>query len=338
VARGKVTPETFLRVSSNDYTAHLGLLMLAGRDVKLTPDKDGFSTIVGDHLDFHGLIKGDLIRGGLARPDLPAFAKMRECFDVSIEPNFQGGGEEVWQAAPLGTVFKQMHADGELLYRCFSDVLPQRTNLRLDRVNSVRGSYLSMLLGSGSNFWSNVLLAQAYSRIGTGRKVNARFVADPKDATKVTDFEPLALDAGVMGTVRKSMASTAEGEEGSTAKLISKAIKEQQVKFKQRGLKLTAICKTGTASRVPALKNGTGGQKEPARECAGFCLYLQVSDAKDNVLAALTSSTYLQDRGVTRDGGTHNSGVAVDLTNDFFPKLISWLEAQPGVAGVVATK
>lgn len=336
VARGEVTPETFLRVSSNDYTVHLGMLMLAGPNVKLS--RDGRSILPNNHLDIDHLVKGDQIRGGLLRADLPAFAKLRDCFEVGIEPNFQGGAEEGWQAAPLEKVFTQMHAEGELLYRCFSDVLPQRTNLRLDRVNSVRGSFLSMLLGSGSNYWSNVMLTQAYSRLGTQRKVVARFATEPKDNTKITDFEKLPLDPAVLGMVHKSMASTAEGADGSTATRISSAIRAQQAKFKQRGLKLIALCKTGTASRVASVRDANNRVIEPARECAAFCLYLEVRDAGDNVLAALTSSAYLQDRGVTRDGSPRNSAVAVDVTNDYFPKLIEWLESRPGVAAVVAKR
>lgn len=336
VARGMVTPDSFLRVSSNDYTAHLGLLMLAGRDVKLS--RDGLSIVPGNHLDFHDLVNRDQIRGGLARPDMPAFAKLRDCFDVSFEPDFQAGVEEGWNPAPLSKVFEQMKAEGELLYRCFNDVLPVRTNLRLDRITSVRGSFLSLLLGSGSNYWSNVTLAQAYSRLGTTRKVSARFVTEPKDATKITDFEKLPLDPGVVQTVHNSMASTAEGVEGSTATRISDVIKSQQAKFKSRGLKLIALCKTGTASRVPAVKNSAKQIITPARECAAFCLYLEVRDARGQPLAAVTAATYLQDRGVTTDGGPKNSGVAVDLTNDFLPRLISWLEARPGVAATVAKK
>ena len=276
--------------------------------------------------------------GGLARPDMPAFAKLRDCFDVSIEPDFQAGVEEGWNPGPLNKVFEQMKAEGELLYRCFNDVLPLRTNLRLDRITSVRGSFLSMLLGSGSNYWSNVTLAQAYSRLGTTRKVNARFVTEPKDTTKITDFEKLPLDPAVVQTVHNSLMSAAEGAEGSTATRISDAIKAQQAKFRARGQKLVALCKTGTASRVPAIKNSAKQVITPARECAAFCLYLEVRDARDQPLAALTAATYLQDRGATTDGGPKNSAVAVDLTNDFLPRLINWLETQPGVAAAVAKK
>ncbi len=336
VPRGDVTPETFLRVSSNDYTAHLGLAMLGGPNVKLS--RDGHTILPDNHLDFGGLVQRDKILGGLARKELPAFAKLRDCFDTGIEPNFQGGVEEGWQPAPLGGLFKSLHADGELMYRCFADVLPQRTNLRLDRINSVRGSFLSLLLGSGSNYWSNVILAQAYCRVGTGRKVVARFSKEKDDATKVTDFDKLPLDPVVIDMVHKSMMSTAEGANGSTAMIIAPAIRAAQTKFKQRGQRLIALCKTGTAGRVAAVRDKNGAELEPARECAAFCLYLEVRDAQDNILAALTSAAYLQDRGVTRDGSPRNSAVAVDLTNNYLPRLIAWLEGRPGVAAPQVAK
>jgi hypothetical protein len=283
-------------------------------------------------LDLSKHVQGDHINGVLDRDDLPAFRKLRDCFDVRLANNFQSKIGDEWESGPLSTVFTQMHADGELLYRHFADVLPQRTNLRLDSISSVRYQYLSILLGSGNNYWSNVMLTQAYSRLGTGRKVNARFVADAKSTTKLSDFPELPLDKNVIDMVHKAMRNTAEGAEGSTAKLIAQSVKAQQAKFAKRGLKLIALCKTGTAARVAAHDG------QPRRECAALCLYLEVRDANGNILAALTSSTYLQDRGTVEGGGPKNSGVAVDVTNDFFPKLITWLEAQPGVAGVVAVK
>ncbi|MFZ4593936.1 MAG: hypothetical protein ACOYOF_06745 [Verrucomicrobiaceae bacterium] len=337
VPRGMVTPESFLRVSSNDYTVHLGMLMLAGPNVQLA--RDGTKLLPNGHLELSHIIQGDTISGGLDRPDLTAFQKLRECFDVRLATNFQSKIGEDWDAGPLSSVFGEMHADGELLYRCFADVLPQRTNLRLDSIASVRYELISLLLGSGNNYWSNVMLTQAYSRLGTGHKVNARFAVDAKNAPKLTDTPKLPLDKTVVDMVHKGMRSTAEGADGSTATRISSGIRNAQSKFAKRGLKLIALCKTGTASRLGSVRDAAGNIIAPPRECAAFCLYIEVRDAKDNILAAVTSSTYLQDRGVTR-GNTdpRNSGVAVEVSNDFLPKLIGWLEAQPGVIDVVATR
>jgi hypothetical protein len=334
VPRGLVTPETFLTVSSNDYTAHLGMLMLAGPRVQLS--RDGQKLLPNGHLDLGELVQGDRIAGGLERSDLPAFEKLKDCFDVRLSTKFQSKAGEEWEAGPLASVFDQMHAEGELLYRCFSDVLPQRTNLRLDSISSIRYEYLSLLLGSGNNYWSNVMLTQAYSRLGTGRKVNARFAADAKANTQLSDFPELPLDKTVIGMVHKSMRNTAEGAEHGTAGRISPSIRSYQSKFAKRGLKLVALCKTGTAGRVPALRDRAGNQIAPARECAALCLYMEVRDAQDNILAAVTISTYLQDRGTVQGSGPHDSGVAVELTSDFLPKIISWLEAQPKVAAVRA--
>ncbi len=73
---------------------------------------------------------------------------------------------------------------------------------------------------------------------------------------------------------------------------------------------------------------------EEKRECAAFCLYLEVRDKSGTPVAALSSATYLQDRAATR-GKTdpQNSAVAVQLTADFMPELIAWARTpSPAIA------
>jgi hypothetical protein len=78
------------------------------------------------------------------------------------------------------------------------------------------------------------------------------------------------------------------------------------------------------------IKNGI--TLEDKRECAAFCLYLEVRDKSGTPVAALSTATYLQDRAATKgDTSPKNSAVAVQLTEDFFPELVAWLESQQGV-------
>jgi hypothetical protein len=218
-----------------------------------------------------------------------------------------------------------------LVYNSFSSVLPERANLQLDAVSSVRGKYTSMLLGSGTNYWSNLKLAEAYARLGTGRKVQARLTVDPKKETTLEDFEKLPLEDATLAKVHAGMQQCAEGVSGSTAERISDSIKAARTKFAAKGLTLFAICKTGTATRRSPVKKGNV-IVEDKRECAAFCLYLEVRDKSGTPVAALSTATYLQDRAATK-GGTSpkNSAVSVQLTEDFFPELVAWLESQPGV-------
>lgn len=351
----QVDSNGFLRMSSNDYTLHLGLLMFAKG---VTIGANGRPVFPGGKADFSGFIRGDTIPGGLDRADLPAFPKLAACYDVGLVQNMAAGPSEQWEAGVLAPMLKQigiqeavlkgeLTADEkdkeaakmrDLVYNSFSSVMPERANLQLDTVSTVRGKYTSMLLGSGTNYWSNLKLAEAYARLGTGRKIQARLTVDPKKETKLEDFEELPLKPETLAKVHSGMQQCAEGVSGSTAERISDSIRAARAKFATKGLKLFALCKTGTATRRGPIKKA-GIIIEDKRECAAFCLYLEVRDAKDTPVAALSAATYLQDRAATKGNSSpRNSAVAVQLTEDFFPELVAWLESQPGVKKAVAAK
>jgi cell division protein FtsI/penicillin-binding protein 2 len=348
----RVDSNGFLRMSSNDYTLHLGLLMLA-KDVKI--GANGKPIFPAGKADLSANFRGDTIPGGLDRPEVAAFPKLAACFDVGLTQDMAAGPVEQWEAGVLAPMLQQIGVEDEILkplpatvkmdgedddpktvmqslvYNSFSSVLPERANLQLDAVSSVRGKYTSMLLGSGTNYWSNLKLAEAYARLGTGRKVQARLTVDPKKETTLEDFEKLPLEDATLAKVHAGMQQCAEGVSGSTAERISDSIKAARTKFAAKGLTLFAICKTGTATRRSPVKKGNV-IVEDKRECAAFCLYLEVRDKSGTPVAALSTATYLQDRAATK-GGTSpkNSAVSVQLTEDFFPELVAWLESQPGV-------
>jgi cell division protein FtsI/penicillin-binding protein 2 len=348
----RVDANGFLRMSSNDYTLHLGLLMLA-KDVKI--GANGAPVFPAAKADLSTYFRGDTIPGGLAREDVRAFPKLAACYDVGLVQDMAAGPVEQWEAGVLAPMLRQIGIDDaslqtpsadeksgspaavmrELVYNHFSSVLPERANLQLDTVSSVRGKYTSMLLGSGTNYWSNLKLAEAYARLGTGRKVQARLAVDPKKDVSFADFPELPLAHDTLAKVHAGMQQCAEGVEGSTAERISDSIRAARKKFEAKGLKLFALAKTGTATRrAPVMKKGV--MIEDKRECAAFCLYLEVRDKSDTPVAALSTATYLQDRAATKGNTSpRNSAVAVQLTEDFFPELVAWLENQPGVKKAV---
>ena len=348
----RVDSNGFLRMSSNDYTLHLGLLMLA-KDVKI--GASGTPIFPSGKADLSSYFKGDTVPGGLDRPEVTAFPKLADCYDVGLTQNMAAGSIEQWEAGVLAPMLKQIGVENEILkplpmkpmgegeepdpkaemqslvYNSFSSVLPERANLQLDAVSSVRGKYTSMLLGSGTNYWSNLKLAEAYARLGTGKKIQARLTVDPKKETKLEDFPALPLESSTLAKVHAGMQQCAEGVEGSTASRISDSIKAARTKFAAKGLTLFALAKTGTATRRGAVKKA-GVITEDKRECAAFCLYLEVRDKSGTPVAALSTATYLQDRAATKGGSSpKNSAVAVQFTEDFFPELVAWLESQPGV-------
>lgn len=61
----------------------------------------------------------------------------------------------------------------------FSAVSPQVTNLALNTIEELRRDWVNLLLGGENSRWSNFQLAEAMSRLMTGRDVRGRLVASP---------------------------------------------------------------------------------------------------------------------------------------------------------------
>ena len=343
----------FLRMSSNDYTIHLGLLTLAGKP-KL--NMDGQPVTTSDGMDFSQFIRGDQIPGGLLRPDLPVFPKFAELFDIALATDFSEDTGARWDPGVLTTLLRQAGVPTEVfsatlpadasertkitalrdaLFNSFANILPEATNLHLDQINSVRGDYTSLLLGSGKNYWSNLKLAEAYARLGTGRRVRARIAVDPKDPAAAENFPELPIRPETLDLIYDGMEECANGVNGSTAERISDSLRLAREKYAKQGLTLRAICKTGTATRISTRRDRSGRILVPKRECAAFCLYLELTNKEGKITAAVSVATYLQDRAATKgDSAPRNSAVAVQLTEDFLPEVLAWLDRQPGPSKV----
>lgn len=54
---------------------------------------------------------------------------------------------------------------------------PERVNLGFNQITRVREDWVSLLLGGGNSSWTNLQLAEALSRLVTGREVEARLVS-----------------------------------------------------------------------------------------------------------------------------------------------------------------
>lgn len=343
---GRVDANGFLRMSSNDYTMHLGLLILAQG---VTVNNAGSPVYPTGRVNLADFFRNDTIPGGLSESSTQVFPKMRECYDVGLVVEAAHDPATEWETDFIAPMLQQLGlpkevtAKGpvrndaelkqlrEIFYNSFSTVLPKKANLDLPSVSTVRGRYASMLLGSGSNRWSNFKLAEAYARLGTGKKVVARLTVDPQKPVTLDSFPDLPLERPTLAKVHAGMQQCAEGGDLSTAARISSSIRQAREHFAAKGLALFAIAKTGTAMRQPAVVVG-GVVKQEKRECASLCLYLELRDSSGTPLAALSCATYLQDRAATRGNESPmNSAVAVQMTKDFFPELISWMESQSAV-------
>lgn len=307
-----VDPVAFLGQSSNAYTVSLYLLTLARAD-SFSLDRNGFVNAVGGKVDFSRHIQGDLIPHGLLSEDLPAHNKLADFFDIDLNTDYLLGKTTPFDRSFISPVLQQLEiGDDDPLPAEFQRVTPARTILNLQEIDVVRGELVSMLVGGYTNRWSNLKLAEAYSRIGTGRKVQARLLRDTK-AGKVPVFETMG-DRQVLGLVHEGL--TAAWKNG-TAERLRRQVDRENALLAAEGLRLKFLAKTGTARREKY-------------ECAAVAFYAEIQNSSGKPLSALATTIYLQDRADSR-GSAQNSAVAVELGAEVLPDLVHWLRRSPAV-------
>ncbi|MEM7697307.1 MAG: hypothetical protein AAF236_02755 [Verrucomicrobiota bacterium] len=306
-----VDPVRFLGSSSNAYTVCLYLLTLAdpqsfrvGSDGRVTPDR----------VDFSRHVRGDFLFN-LDSPQLRSHQVLADAFDIDLTADYIWEESDPRDPAFIQPLLDQLGLEPDIeIPRQFRSVTPARTVLNLPEVDIVRGELVSLLLGGGNNRWSNLKLAEAYARIGTGTKVEARLLKGPESEDSA-GFEAMP-NREVLGLVHQGM--TAAWQSG-TAVRISDEIRREASRLSSRGLTLKMICKTGTARRAKY-------------ECAAFAFYVEIHDQQSRPLAATATTVYLQDRAETiGNSRPRNSAVAVELASQFFPDIVAWMRRQPKV-------
>jgi hypothetical protein len=306
---------SFLEKSSNAYTVSLYLATLATPE-SFTFDGDGhlIPTAADRKVDYSRYIKNGIIAGGLGHRQHIANAKLGQLFDISLRSDLAAGQNLELDPGLLAPMFKELRAEPAVVDEAFRTVSCPRPNLALQSVDTVRGEMVSMLVGGFTNRWPNVKLAEAYARIGTGRRVQMR-VTLPSSEKKPPKFDKLDIDTSVLALVHQGMEAAVKT---GTAASLRPAIAKETARFTKKGLDFRVIGKTGTARRTDKL------------ECAAFCFYAEIlPKGGSKPLAATSTAIYLQDRAAAR--GVQNSAVAVRLANQLLPHISAWMEGQPAV-------
>lgn len=301
-----VDPVNFLGKSSNTYTVSLFLLTLADED-SYSISGNGRVRATNGKVDFSRHIRGDFIPNGLDSDSLRTNAKLVDCFGIDLNTDYSDRTRQ-FDRSFIEPLLEQLEIEKEQpLPPVFWPVTPARTVLNLQEIDVVRGELVSMLLGGNTNRWSNVKLAEAYARIGSGKKVEARLLKDRKSKEE-PKFESMP-NKNVLDLVHKGM--TASWQSG-TAVRISSAVRQEAGQITSRGMKFKFIGKTGTARRT-------------IHECAAFAFYAEIQDSKGNPLSATATTIYLQDRADSTSGA-RNSAVAVEFAKQILPDLIDWMK------------
>jgi cell division protein FtsI/penicillin-binding protein 2 len=129
-------------------------------------------------------------------------------------------------------------------------VAPERTNLALNQLTRLRGDFISLALGGGTSLWTNLQLAEAISRLASGRAVEAELASTiferGQENAAQEKAEPAALlqlKAEAREAVLEGMRRVVEGERG-TARVLLRELDKLRAEFPQDTLAIYS--KTGS--------------------------------------------------------------------------------------------
>ena len=179
--RDWVSFDDFMQRSSNVYAATLMMLATAIDPLKqdMARPSAPYRLVDGEHhfLPDLQIAQGnvlDTISCCIKWPD-----ELARLYDIRVE-NIERQGETSIFADDRydKSVWRPMLAalpDARFLHQDnLNSVSPARVDLQLNNVRNFRTEYLTLILGASTSRWNNVKMAEAYARLVTGRRVEAR--------------------------------------------------------------------------------------------------------------------------------------------------------------------
>jgi hypothetical protein len=182
---------TFLQHSSNKFAASLMLMALSQdplhEDARLDAAPTALYRLQGaDHarlpvlqLDAYNQLRTPSSR--LKWPD-----ELRMLFDIYVEHIEREGTQlltdplydkTVWQ--PL---LDRLQDTRFLKPWDLRSISPERVNLAINDARNLRQDYLTLIIGGSTSRWNNVKLAEAFARLVTGTRIQARLMTTPDGA------------------------------------------------------------------------------------------------------------------------------------------------------------
>ncbi len=143
----------------------------------------------------------------------------------------------------------------------FSAVSPQVTNLALNTIEELRQDWVNLLLGGENSRWSNFQLAEAMSRLMTGRDVRGRLVTSPGGPRRGGATEPLPEDVLHPGARRRVLhAMELVARPGGTAARLASAVRRFESAVRSvpgaEDYEVFVFAKTGTPAVSVPLRAG----------------------------------------------------------------------------------
>jgi hypothetical protein len=167
---------------------------------------------------------------------------------------------------PWRALFKHMTKDLDGCYEWivrskFEGISPDRVNLAFNKIEHLRQDYISLLLGGGRGVWTNIQLAEAMSRLVTGRQINATLVSailnrEGETVTPSEEQPPLvSLNKKVRDKVLTGLRQVVKAGEGTAHRLNSTLTELEKEDYLKDSLFL--FSKTGSPTLTkPDIKTG----------------------------------------------------------------------------------
>lgn len=137
----------------------------------------------------------------------------------------------------------------------FYSASPERENLAYNLMDSYRQQYLSVVLGGGSSTWTMPRVCEIFSRLVTGRQVEANLVRRIRlwDGTDIEpsrnrNLPPLDMKPGVRRRLVDAM--TLVAGPGGTASALRPTLAEIDRRLEQKGKALGFFSKTGSPNNL----------------------------------------------------------------------------------------
>lgn len=181
----------FLTHSDNRYQVRLGFLGLAvgngahiqddGISPSMNESMNGGKTVWGKYPKFQGTIafSRNKPRDMTGLADTPLARNFERMFAIVVGPKRYGDRYSFWTKNEMDDRDSGDASAGQKgrasATRLFAPISPERVDLNLDEIKDPR-SYVTLLLGGGSNRWANVDLAAAFGTCLTGRPLVAHMV------------------------------------------------------------------------------------------------------------------------------------------------------------------
>lgn len=255
------TPLTGPRIAGQLVNFPLGLGVYMKDDGKLVPPREITTAVItpgtldrideAPFIDAFGDLTGVRTYGGAEAPGLPKEGSEAVSRNAVVTLNYD---LRPWTKL-LQTLMEGEDEEHSWRVRAaLQGVSPERVNLSLNQVTDFRTELVSLLLGGSTSQWTNVQLAEALSRMVTGRQIEASMVKviRPRHTKETEDAEaaearPVLAEQSLSGeartTVLRGMKRVILGTQG-TARPMAARVTELEQRFP--GFQVAVFSKTGS--------------------------------------------------------------------------------------------